>query len=234
MFSIVRERTRDLLHLFFPHQCAGCGSDILAEHEAVCPLCLLALPETKFTGLTGNPVEKTFYGRLSIRAGMSSYYFTKDSVLQQLIHALKYNHTEKAGLTLGICMGRHLLESTRFAHIDTIIPVPLHPTKEKQRGYNQSTVLGKGIALATGWYLCEYALIKKEQSDTQTHKGRGDRWENVKRGFQVLKPEAIMDRHLLLLDDVLTTGATLEACGSVIQTAKPASLSIATLAWAGG
>jgi ComF family protein len=233
MFVFLKERTLDLLHLFFPHLCAGCNSDLLSPKDPICPLCLASLPATRFEQLPGNPVEKIFYGRLPVLAATSTYYFTKGSRLQTLIHALKYDRNPAVGQALGRQMGKKLKASPRFFNTQCIVPLPLHKKKQQQRGYNQSAEIARGIAETTGWYLCEDALIKLQMTDTQTRKGRSERWINVRDGFAVQDTAQIAQKHLLLVDDVLTTGATLEACGNVLMQANPASMSIATLGWAG-
>lgn len=234
MISFFKENLLDLLHLFYPHLCAGCKQEHLPEESVICPLCMLALPETGFIQAANNPVEKLFHGRLSIEAAAAFYFFSKDSILQQLIHALKYEQRQEVGLYLGRIMGHALLKSPLFADSTVLIPLPMHPSKEKQRGYNQATVIAKGIASVTGWSLCEHAVQKTTCTSSQTKKGRLERWENIRDSFSVNNPHPLAHQHVLLIDDVVTTGATLEACGSAILTANPASLRIATLAWSTG
>lgn len=231
--SVLKESILDLLHLFYPHLCAGCKSDLLSVHDPICPLCIASLPETGFEKIVDNPVEKTFYGRIPLKAATAAYYFSKGSALQHIIHALKYEKNQKAGLVLGRLLGNQLKHETRFNEAYVLIPVPMHPAKQKQRGYNQAAVIAKGISKVTGWPLCEDAVIKPIQTDTQTKKGRNDRWENMRAGFQIKHSSVLQNKQILLVDDVLTTGATLEACGHCILHANPASLSAATIAWAG-
>jgi len=230
--SLIKERTLDLLHLFYPHLCAGCQSDLLSVHDPVCPLCIASLPETGFENITGNPIEKIFYGRMLIKAATAGFYFTKGSALQQIIHAMKYEKNQSVGLMMGKILGKQLKSGSIFTNEYILVPVPMHTEKEKQRGYNQAALIAEGIAKTTGWTWCNNAVTKATQTDTQTRKGRNDRWENIRDGFQLKKPSALKDKHVLLIDDVLTTGATLEACGHCILKSEPASLSVATLAWA--
>jgi ComF family protein len=231
---VIKESILDLLHLFYPHLCAGCQSDVLSVHDPICPICIASLPETGFENITENPVEKTFYGRIHLKAATSSYYFSKGSALQHIIHALKYEKNQKAGLVLGRLLGSQLKNCSQFREDYLLVPVPMHPGKEKQRGYNQAAVIAKGIHEVTTWPLCEDAVLKLLQTTTQTKKGRNDRWENIRDGFKLNNAAALENKHILLIDDVLTTGATLEACGQCIFEATPASLSVATIAWAGG
>jgi len=230
--SLIKERTLDLLHLFYPHLCAGCQTDLLSLHDPVCPLCIASLPETGFENIAGNPIEKIFYGRIPVKTATAAFYFTKGSALQHIIHALKYEKNQSAGLMMGKILGKQLKSGSLFTNEYILVPVPMHSDKEKQRGYNQAAIIAKGMSQITGWSLCNDAVIKSTYTDTQTRKGRNDRWENIREVFQLKNSSALKDKQVLLIDDVLTTGATLEACGNCILQSSPASLSVATLAWA--
>jgi ComF family protein len=234
MIGLFKKRMLDLIHLFYPHLCAGCNTDFLSVHDPVCPSCIASLPETGFENIPGNPAEKTFYGRIPLKAVSSAYYFSKDSILQYLIHALKYEKNKKTGFILGQLTGNLLKNGTMFTEDYLLVAVPMHPGKEKLRGYNQASIIANGIAQITGWSLCEDAVIKTTHTDTQTKKGRNERWENIREVFQLKNADPLKNKHILLIDDVLTTGATIEACGSCMLEAAPASLSVATIAWAGG
>jgi ComF family protein len=222
----------DFSHLFFPHTCAGCGSDLLKEGQTICLRCHANLPETGFFALAGNPIEKIFYGRLEINQAAAGYYFTKNSVLQRLIHQLKYNGNQEAGRQLGQWMGVQMKNSNRFTGIDALIPLPLFPDKEKKRGYNQATVLCEGIADIINVSVLKDIVLRKRYTDTQTRKGRSERWANVEGSFDICDPSQLENKKLLLIDDVITTGATMEACGHTIKQIEKTELSIATLAWA--
>ncbi len=220
----------DFSHFFFPHTCAGCGSDLLEEGQTVCLHCYAQLPETGFSDHFGNPIEKIFYGRLPVKEAMAAYYFTKNSVLQQLIHTLKYRNNPELGLQLGRWMGVLLQKSGRFNQIDALIPLPLFPEKERKRGYNQAAVLCEGIAEIINVPVIKDLVARKRFTETQTKKGRSDRWKNVDGSFEVLTETQFRGKHLLLVDDVITTGATLEACGYAIKEIEDVELSIAALA----
>lgn len=219
-----------LFHLFYPHLCAGCGSDALSRENFLCLSCINDLPFTHFSQHAGNPVEKIFWGRLPIYRAMSAFYFSKSSVVQHLIHELKYKGNKAIGNYLGNVMGDTLKESNDFQNIDAIVPLPLFEKKEKLRGYNQAAVLCEGISEVLNIPAVTKNVIRKTATETQTRKGRTQRWENVSDTFSVLNPEELEGRHILLVDDVITTGATLEACGSELLKIKNARLSIATLA----
>ncbi len=191
--------------------------------------CYANLPETNFAAYANNPIEKIFYGRLNIELATAGYYFHKHSVLQRLIHQLKYKGNKEVGRQLGKWFGLQLQKNNRFAAVQALVPLPLYPDKEKRRGYNQSTVICDGIAEVLQIPVINNAVIRKRYTDTQTKKGRSDRWTNVDNSFTISNAEALSYKHVLLVDDVITTGATLEACGSALKTADGLTLSIAAL-----
>ncbi len=225
----IRELKESLLHLVFPHICDGCGSDLLNRENSLCMRCVDALPLTYFEMHAENPVAKKFYGRLSFKHITAQYYFTKDSLLQQLIHQVKYKRNKELGILLGEMMGDSIKRSGRF-DADLMIPLPLFPDKEKKRGYNQSTLLCQGMAACMHIPICEDIITRPMFTETQTKKGRVERWKNMEGKFTLTDPGKITGRHILLVDDVMTTGATLEACGNELLKAGNVQLSIAVLA----
>ncbi len=220
------------LHLFYPHLCTGCGSDLLKEQNLLCIKCMHNLPHTNFAVFANNQIEKDFWGRIPLTAAYSQFYFSKEFLIQHLIHQLKYKGDTKIGFYLGEMMGKTLLNSNRFSTIDALIPLPLFSHKEKKRGYNQATVICNGISAVMNIPVLNNAVIRQQATQTQTRKHRTERWENVKDSFKVAKANEISGKHLLLVDDVVTTGATLEACGHVILQVANVKLSMATLAYA--
>lgn len=232
MIKTLKTFGNDLVQFFYPHLCAGCGNDLQDQNQSVCLSCYTSLPETGFASAPNNPIEKIFYGRLEVQEAMSSYYFTKQSALQNLIHSLKYRNNQEAGLQLGKWMGVHLQQSNRFKTIDYLIPLPLFPDKQKKRGYNQAAVLCNGLSQTTGIPVKEDWVVRKRYTDTQTKKGRNERWMNVDGSFEINHLNELDGKHVLLVDDVITTGATIEACGAAIVEMPGTKLSIATLAWA--
>lgn len=189
------------------------------------------MPETNFELHAGNPVEKKFWGRLLLQTATAQYYFTRESLMQHLMHQFKYKRNKELGAQLGKMMGESLKRSGRFA-TDAIIPLPLFAAKEKRRGFNQATILCEGIAESLGVPVLKEIVIRSHHTDTQTKKGRVERWQNMEGKFILNKPEAIKNKNVLLVDDVVTTGATLEACGSALLQAENVKLSIATLFYA--
>lgn len=221
-----------LIHLFYPHVCTGCGSDLVEENNLLCLLCVNELPHTNFAMHANNPVEKIFWGRLSLTAAMSEFYFAKGTLIQTLIHEFKYKGNKELGLYLGAMMGNSLLSADRFAGIEAITPLPLFADKEFKRGYNQATILCNGISEVMNVPVIKNAVVRKRFTETQTKKHRTERWENVEGSFEISDPNKLKDKHILLVDDVVTTGATLDACGAEILKVEGTQLSIATLAYA--
>ena len=226
-----RKLFNDFVNLLYPHNCAGCGSDLLENDQSICIHCYTNLPETNYAALAGNPIEKIFYGRLNVEEATAGYYFSKSSVLQRLIHQLKYNGNTEVGHQLGQWLGLELQKSNLFHSIHALIPLPLYLSKEKKRGYNQATVLCEGVSEIMNIPILNNVVLRKRYTDTQTKKGRSERLQNVDGSFELADPGALHQKHALLVDDVITTGATLEACGLVIKEARDVKLSIATLAW---
>jgi ComF family protein len=221
-----------LKHLFYPHVCTGCSSDLIDDNNLLCLQCINDLPHTNFAMHTSNPVEKVFWGRLSITSAMSEFYFTKGTLIQTLIHQFKYKSNIDIGLYLGAIMGNSLLKSNRFNRIDALIPLPLNAEKEFKRGYNQATILCNGMSTVMGVPVIKNNVIRNRFTQTQTKKHRTERWENVEGSFAIKDPTVLNNKNILLVDDVVTTGATLEACGAEILKIEGTKLSIATLAYA--
>ena len=179
-----------------------------------------------------NIVEKIFWGRLALTAGMSEFYFTKGTLIQKLIHEFKYKSNIEVGLYLGGLIGHSFLNSNRFATIDALVPLPLFADKEFKRGYNQATILCNGMSIVMNVPVMKNNAVRKRFTETQTKKHRSERWQNVEGSFEINNPQELRNKHILLVDDVVTTGATLEACGTEILNIEETKLSIATLAYA--
>jgi ComF family protein len=227
----IREIKDSLIHLLFPNVCTGCGSDLVSHNTVLCLKCMDAMPETNFELHPGNPVEKRFWGRLLLSQATAQYYFTRESLMQRLMHQFKYRGDKDLGLQLGRMMGDSLSRSGRFK-VDALIPLPLFASKEKRRGFNQATILCEGMAESMKVPVLNNVVARTQYTDTQTKKGRIERWQNMEGKFVLADPRAIHDKHVLLVDDVVTTGATLEACGAELLKAANVKLSIATLCYA--
>jgi ComF family protein len=220
----------DFIHLFFPHLCTGCGSDILNLDHQLCLHCIADLPYTNFFEHPGNPVERKFYGRLHLANAASGYFLSKNSMMEALIYELKYKGNKAIGYYMGERLGS-LLTNSRYNDVDLLVPLPLNPKRQRKRGYNQSEILCRGITAVWSRPIIDNAVIRKVNTETQTHRGRINRWENMDGVFAVVEPAVLENKHVLLVDDVVTTGASLEACGSEILKVSGTTLSIATLAY---
>jgi ComF family protein len=223
---------QDVLHLLYPHLCIGCGSDLLESQETICLHCNNELPKTDFASLENNPIEKILLGRLPIEAAHSEYYFSKGQIIQYLIHALKYQGNKTVGQYLGAQIGNTLMQSNRFQDIDLILPLPMFASKEYKRGYNQATIIAQGIAAQMNKTCQSDLLYRTHATQTQTTKDRSTRWANVRKSFGIKNPHSLEGKNILLVDDVITTGATLEACGQLIVDLPKTKLYIATAAFA--
>jgi ComF family protein len=220
-----------ILHVFFPHTCSGCGSDNIDAGGQLCLSCLSDLPRTDFEKWPDNPVFRKFTGRLPLTAAASLLYFGRHSLTRQLMHRLKYRNDQPLGRQLGLLMGQQLAQAPHFQHIDILVPLPLHKSRERKRGYNQSLLLCQGISEAWNKKVNEKCVARPEATNTQTRMDRLERWENMEGRFRAL-PEQCRHKNILLVDDVVTTGATMEACGAALLKAGANTVSLATLCYA--
>lgn len=219
-----------LTELIFPHLCVACGDKLIEQEKWICLDCQHHIPRTNFHLEPENPLAQMFYGRVRIEFATSFFYFNKGSKYQSLVHNLKYKGMKELGDEMGKQFGIDLLQSDDFSSIDMICPVPLHPTKEKQRGYNQSFWIAQGMATQMQKPLSIGNLIRVTATESQTLKNRFERWKNVEGIFDIINPEVFCGKHILLVDDVITTGSTIEACAQAIISKTDARVSIATLA----
>jgi len=220
----------DLIHLFYPESCPGCTNSLVDGEQRICLDCLSRLPKTGYASIHDNKVARLFWGRVDLAKATAVYFFEKDSRLQGLIHALKYMGQGKLGLYLGRLMAQELDRSHWLDDIDILVPVPLHSKKKRHRGFNQAEMIARGIAgFKLPWE--ERALKRIRHSSSQTKKSRIQRWDNMN---SIMAPgksvKQIVGRHVLLVDDIVTTGATLEACAHVLLEQGAAKVSICTLA----
>lgn len=219
-----------LSHLFYPHLCLGCGNDSVQNDQLICFSCHGELPYTHFAKHRENKTETIFHGRVKIEYAMSLLYFSKNMLVQNLMHGLKYNDQQELGVYLGSLIGRSIIQEHCFRDIDVIIPLPLSDRKKRMRGYNQSEVLCDGISNVVNKPVVTKNILRAIDTETQTKKHRRERWKNVAGIFHVADPASLQGKHILLVDDVITTGATLEACAMTIHETINAKISIATLA----
>jgi ComF family protein len=219
-----------LLQLIYPELCVACGHDLPFSATCFCLRCKSKLAVSDMYKCRDNEFVQRLWGRLPLEAGAAAYYFTRSSPIRHAIHHLKYRNKPEIGLILGREFGRKLSMSEGFQSVDLIVPVPLHPKKERLRGYNQSTMFAQGLAEAMERPLLSGVLVRNTHTETQTHKKRMERFQNVDALFGLQKPQLLQGKHILLADDVLTTGATLEICGQTLLQAENIRLSCATIA----
>lgn len=228
--SIISSLLKDTSRLLLPHLCMGCGSNALERSSIVCAKCMLKLPVTNHFVQTKNEVYEKFAGRIQIEQAASMYYFTKQSLLQHLMVQLKYHGHAKTGFILGAMLGHQLCSAPQFEDVSVILPLPLNEQKLHQRGYNQAALIAQGITEVWSKPYNETALSRSIFTQTQTKKNRISRFENMEDVFVVNDRAALVGQHALLIDDIVTTGATLEACGTQMLTIPGLRISFATVA----
>ncbi len=217
--------------LYFPKNCPACGRPLRLFGANICGRCSQNLPETHFFEAPNNPIEKIFYGRLPIQTGAAAWYFHKNSALQALLFQLKYKSNKDVGLFIGKQMGALLAASERFSSIDALVPVPLHPQALSKRGFNQAALICEGIGQVWHKPVLTGAIARTKHTSTQTKQTRSERWDNMENAFTIKDPTSINGKHLLIIDDVITTGATIEACGKTLLTIKDVRVSVAAAAY---
>lgn len=218
--------------LFYPRFCPGCGEPLQIYEAHLCLACYHTLPKTDFLTVRANPMEKNFWGRLPIEKAAAFLAFTKAGKTQGLIHEVKYNGQKGLGRYLGQMFGLAMVESGFHTDLDMLIPVPLHPKKLRERGFNQAAIFGQGVSDLTGIPMRTDLVARNVASSTQTRKARYDRWLNVNSIFAHKNPSHFKGDHVLLFDDVLTTGATLEALGHTLRDGANVKISVATMGFA--
>ncbi len=219
----------DFTGLIFPRLCAACGTNLYYNERVICTGCLCDLPLTHITDPENNMVAELFWGRVPVKYSASYFYYMRDSKYQNIIHHLKYQGRQHIGLEFGRIFGSELMK-TPLSSPDVIVPVPLHPKKQRKRGFNQSEIIARGMAESMGKEIIAGALERTRYTNSQTNRSRYERWENVEGIFRARKPHLLEGKHILLVDDVVTTGSTLEACASEILKLQGTTVSVAALA----
>jgi len=222
----------DISELFYPSLCVTCGNRLISQEKYVCTECWQDLPVTNFHLNVENKVAQLFWGRIKIEQATSFFAYKKGSKYQQLIHYIKYKGMQELGIETGKRFAFSLMDSEFMNGIDIIVPIPLHPKKQKKRGFNQSEIIGLGMAEVSKKPLSGDNLYREVFTSTQTRKNRYDRWQNVEGIFSIKHPEKFTGKHILLVDDVVTTGSTLEAAAHQLLKSEDTRVSIATLAFA--
>lgn len=219
-----------LLQALFPSTCAACQRVLTYGERQLCLHCLSSLDQTLYSPLVNNPVETLLRGRLYLEAATSIYHFRQGNTVQHVVHAMKFHSCPEVAELMGRQLGLALLSSQRFDSVDMLLPVPLHWIRRMQRGYNQSELLCRGIAEVMPRPIVTKCLVRHRYTRPQSRRAGAERRYNVEQAFRVRHPELLEGRHVLLVDDVLTTGATIAACGETLAAIPGLRLSVATLA----
>ena len=227
-----RMTTDALLDLLFPRLCVVCGRRLQSDEPHLCLHCLQHLPRTKFHEETEHAMEQLFRGKADIDAAFALFYSTPHSDYRNLLHHIKYHNGKECARYLGQLYARELRASGQLDGIDVIIPVPLHRSRLRKRGYNQSEWIARGIADVSGIAVDTHSLIRRKSNPSQTHLSLYERWLNTRDIFALSPGHTCTGRHILLVDDIVTTGATLLACAEALQAAKPAGISLFALSFA--
>jgi ComF family protein len=221
----------DFISLLFPRLCYACGNHLMRNESLICTECFVVIPRTNYHNEKDNPVARLFWGRCMIERAAAFSYYNKGSRIRNLIHNLKYKGVKEIGYELGRIYGLSLKASGFMNDIDLIIPVPLHPDKKRIRGFNQSETISTGIADSSFKAVDTKSLERKMVSATQTKRSRYERWTNVENIFQVIDPQAVTGKHVLLVDDVITTGSTIESCTNELLKIEGVKVSVVALAF---
>lgn len=216
--------------MLFPNLCICCDGYISHQENQVCDLCMYTLPKYEENEFKDNSLARKFWGRVSLENVAAQYKLTGSSAVKSIIHQIKYRGNTDLGIAMGEVLGATLMKSTLFTDVNLLLPVPLHPKKERLRGYNQCDLLLTGLGAVMNIPIVKNKLIRKKHNSTQTKKNRYERYINSKEVFCITDIEALQNKHVLIVDDVITTGATIEACASVLLDVDGLKLSVATLA----
>lgn len=222
----------DFLSLIFPRYCEACEALLFKHERVICNKCVLGLPKSNFHLNAKNPIVMALGGRVPLQQATSLFVFEKDGKVQNLLHALKYENQQIIGELMGQTFYNDLKNSGFFEGIDRVIPIPLHKKKQKARGYNQSECFAKGISEKSGIALDTENFVREVETSTQTKKGKAERWANVKDAFALKDANAFKNKHVLLVDDVITTGATIEGAWQALRDVEGIKISVASIAYA--
>ena len=227
---LIKDWLYSFISLLFPRCCVVCGRSLAKGEECICAMCNINLPRTNYHLQKDNPVEQLFWGKIPLERATSFFFYRKGSDFRQILHQLKYGGQKEIGAIMGRYMASELSASGFFQGIDVIIPVPLHKRKQRIRGYNQSEWIARGISAVTGICIDTEVIVRQKHTETQTRKSAFERWENVDGIFALHHADSLKGKHVLVVDDVLTTGATTVACASRLVEIEGVRISVLTLA----
>jgi len=221
-----------LADLFFPPICTSCGNHLFKNEVEICQMCIRRLPRTYFEKRPhDNLVSALMWGRCKIELAYALFFYRKGERVQHLLYEIKYRGNDKLGVELGRQVAKSILKS-ESPNFDLIIPIPLHPRKKRKRGFNQAEIIANGISEILQVKVDIHSVFRNIHTVSQTRKGRFERWQNVENIFSVQDPSGLLNKHVLLVDDVITTGSTIEACVNKLTTLEGVQVSVATIACA--
>ncbi|MBX3164280.1 MAG: ComF family protein [Bacteroidetes bacterium] len=219
----------DFLSLIYPRPCEACGNTLFKHERFICHYCKLHLPKSNYHKKPENALHTAFMGRVPLVYALPFYVFEKSGRVQKMLHAIKYRGQKELGEYLGQLYGKELYE--HITAIDVVVPVPLHKKKLKMRGYNQSEWFAKGLASGLNTEINTTSLERSIETGTQTKKKKYERWENVEGIFELKNKAQFANKHILLTDDVITTGATIEAAWQAFKDIDGVKISAASIAF---
>ncbi|MDR1372442.1 MAG: ComF family protein [Dysgonamonadaceae bacterium] len=222
----------NIISLFYPKVCAVCKERLMGKEEFLCLHCFSDLPKTNYHLIASNPAAERFYGKIPIQKACAYLYYNKGGMAQKIVEEIKYHGNRKLGICCGGMIAKDLIDSTFFSEIDLLVPVPLHPGKKKKRGFNQTEIIAKGISEITKIPVDTRNIRRTRANESQTTKNIFERYRNTVNLFELTDSHAMENKHILLIDDVLTSGSTLEAVARAVLHVKGLKVSILTLALA--
>ncbi|MCT4586548.1 MAG: ComF family protein [Carboxylicivirga sp.] len=232
IFSPIINMTSAIADLFFPPVCVSCGTHLFKQEVEICQMCIRRLPRTNFEKQPHeNKMSLLMWGRCHVEQAYSLFYYKKGERVQRLLHEIKYRRNMDLGKELGRQLGK-VIQQAKPGEYDCVIPIPLHPKKLRQRGFNQAELIADGLAEVLSIPMDISSVKRSVHTESQTRKGRFERWQNVENIFQVSETNLLNGKHVLLVDDVITTGSTMEACINTIRQVDGAQVSMATIACA--
>ena len=223
---------KDFISLIYPHLCASCGKTLYRKENCICSFCKISFPKTNFHNEKDNPISKIFWGRAEVHSAAAYCFFNKGDKIQHVMHELKYKGNAQVGVEMGKLYGSDLEKSDLFSNADFLVPVPLHKTRQKKRGYNQAEVIANGLSETMRIPVDIATLIRGKYNETQTKKSHYERWKNVDSIFQITDFNRFLNKHVIIVDDVITTGSTMEACVQTLLLVDGIKVSVVTLAYA--
>ena len=232
MWKLCKLGLLSLVRLFSPRHCVVCGACLFEEEEVLCLRCNMGMPRTNYHLWKDNPVERAFWGKFPLGRATSYFFYQKGNEYCHILHQLKYEGRKDIGVAMGRMVAADLLRTGFFEGVDVLLPVPLHPSKKRRRGYNQSECIASGISALTEIPVDSVSVVRIKNTESQTRKSAFQRWDNVKDIFALRDSSAFQNRHVLIIDDVLTTGATITALADALENVEGLRVSVLTLAMA--